>query len=79
MQTTNIPIIDHLHAFATLYNEYVEPSPRVRNGKDIAAPSVPPHTRLDGQTPLLLPLAGTSAALTQTDASCVHAAQGIRA
>eukprot|EP00965_Chrysotila_dentata_P138317 4574817-Pleurochrysis_carterae.AAC.1 len=39
----------------------------------------PPITRLGGQTPLLLPPAGTSAAPARTDASRVHAAHGANA
>eukprot|EP00965_Chrysotila_dentata_P051339 1702785-Pleurochrysis_carterae.AAC.1 len=73
MQTTNIPIIDHSHAFAALYNEYVEPPLRVRNSKNIAAPAVSPITRPGGQTPLLLQPAETSETPVRTDTSCVRA------
>eukprot|EP00965_Chrysotila_dentata_P040567 1345767-Pleurochrysis_carterae.AAC.1 len=73
MQTTNIPIIDHSHAFATLNNEYVEPPLRVRNGKSIAASAVSPITRFGDQTPLLLQPADTSETPARTNTSFVRA------
>eukprot|EP00965_Chrysotila_dentata_P085196 2810933-Pleurochrysis_carterae.AAC.1 len=75
MQTTNIPIIDHSRAFATLYDEYVEPSPNTRKKNGAAAPGTPSHAQPCSQTPFLLPPTTAMTTTTQTlNASCVRAA-----
>eukprot|EP00965_Chrysotila_dentata_P070790 2340084-Pleurochrysis_carterae.AAC.1 len=68
MQTTNIPIIDPSRAFATLYDEYVEPPQSTRKKNSAATPATPPHAQLSSQTPLLLPPTAVPATATQTDA-----------
>eukprot|EP00965_Chrysotila_dentata_P070204 2318765-Pleurochrysis_carterae.AAC.1 len=68
MQTTNIPIIDHSRAFATLYDEYLEPPPSTRKKSSAATPATPPHAQLSSQTPLLLPPTAAPAAATQAGA-----------
>eukprot|EP00965_Chrysotila_dentata_P169383 5593632-Pleurochrysis_carterae.AAC.1 len=82
MQTTNIPIIDHSRAFATLYDEYVEPPPSTRKKNSAATPATPPHTQLSSQTPLLLPPTAATATAAQTDtprARATHDASAKRA
>eukprot|EP00965_Chrysotila_dentata_P009271 302475-Pleurochrysis_carterae.AAC.1 len=68
MQTTNIPIIDHSRAFATLYDEYVEPPPSTRKKNSAAAPATPLRAQINHQTPLLMPPTATPAAATRTGA-----------
>eukprot|EP00965_Chrysotila_dentata_P158738 5243148-Pleurochrysis_carterae.AAC.1 len=79
MQTTNIPIIDHSRAFATLYDEYVEPPLSARRKNSAAAPATPLRAQLNNQTPLLMPPTAAPATATQTGAPRVRAAHNASA
>eukprot|EP00965_Chrysotila_dentata_P094201 3114546-Pleurochrysis_carterae.AAC.1 len=68
MQTTNIPIINHSRAFATLYDEYVDPPPSVRKKNSAAAPATPLRAQFNNQTPLLMPPTAAPATAAQTGA-----------